>query len=621
MRGQEEGATKGDGGNRAETVWTALVTALVAAGVYLYVLLRIEPRLIYEGFGVVSEYPVFAADSEFALRHLAQPGGLLRYTAAFFSHSLHIAWLGALVFTAGLASLQLGLWTFVRRTMRVRPLVLTHVPSVLLLASLGRYQWPLIDCLALSAAVWCGCLYAVFSNDKWWTRWALFTVVLTGLYHAVGAASHAFVFLAVLCEFCRRRTTPALPVYLAVGVGLPWLLGARFYELTPADSFFLLLPFGPHAAATNMGTVRALYLSVPAVPLLSAVWSRLPAAGLLTRMARHPRVRRLARVSILAAMFMVGASRSFDAHAKSAHRLLYCSRHGLWDELLDVVRETPPELYGLYCNHELNKALYHKGRLAYDMFAYRQKMDALLLFRLDDHSSWKWSRVGELAFCIGDLTYAEKMACEVVENKGPSPPMLKMLALVHAAKGRVATARVFLRALQKDLVHGGWATNILAQLAVDPRLETHPEVKRLRRAMIKEGDSLSPGMGEELFLGELVDSDPTNRMALEYLMAFYLLTRQIDRIAANIGRLVDCGYTEIPTLYEEAILIYQLSRRTQVDLRGLQIKPATLERFNRYHQIARRCGRDTRTLRRELGPEFGRSFFFYFHFFESGVGG
>jgi len=139
--------------------------------------------------------------------------------------------------------------------------------------------------------------------------------------------------------------------------------------------------------------------------------------------------------------------------------------------------------------------------------------------------------------------------------------------------------------------------------------------------MIKEGDSLSPGMGEELFLGELVDSDPTNRMALEYLMAFYLLTRQIDRIAANIGRLVDCGYTEIPTLYEEAILIYQLSRRTQVDLRGLQIKPATLERFNRYHQIARRCGRDTRTLRRELGPEFGRSFFFYFHFFESGVGG
>jgi len=103
---QEEDATKGDGGNRAETVCTALVTALVAAGVYLYVLLRIEPRLIYEGFGVISEYPVFAADSEFALRHLAQPGGLLRYTAAFLSHSLHIAWLGALVFTAGLATLQ-----------------------------------------------------------------------------------------------------------------------------------------------------------------------------------------------------------------------------------------------------------------------------------------------------------------------------------------------------------------------------------------------------------------------------------------------------------------------------------------------------------------------------------
>ncbi len=56
-------------------------------------------------------------------------------------------------------------------------------------------------------------------------------------------------------------------------------------------------------------------------------------------------------------------------------------------------------------------------------------------------------------------------------------------------------------------------------------------------------------------------------MALEYLMSFYLLTRRIDRVAANIGRLVDCGYTEIPTLYEEAILLYQGYDRVRYDLR------------------------------------------------------
>ncbi len=89
--------------------------------------------------------------------------------------------------------------------------------------------------------------------------------------------------------------------------------------------------------------------------------------------------------------------------------------------MLEVVRATPPEHYGRYCNHELNKALYYEGRLGYDMFAYRQRVDALLLFRLDDHSAWKWSRVGELALSMGDISCAEKMAFEVMESKAPSP--------------------------------------------------------------------------------------------------------------------------------------------------------------------------------------------------------
>ena len=39
-------------------------------------------------------------------------------------------------------------------------------------------------------------------------------------------------------------------------------------------------------------------------------------------------------------------------------------------------------------------------------------------------------------------------------------------------------------------------------------------------------------------------------------MAFYLLAGELEKIMENIGRLADLGYREIPTLYEEAMLIY-----------------------------------------------------------------
>ena len=49
-------------------------------------------------------------------------------------------------------------------------------------------------------------------------------------------------------------------------------------------------------------------------------------------------------------------------------------------------------------------------------------------------------------------------------------------------------------------------------------------------------------------------------MAFEYLMACYLLTGQVDKVVANIGEAPRPGLPDIPTLYEEAILIHYGSR-------------------------------------------------------------
>ena len=54
----------------------------------------------------------------------------------------------------------------------------------------------------------------------------------------------------------------------------------------------------------------------------------------------------------------------------------------------------------------------------------------------------------------------------------------------------------------------------------------------------------------------LVEQNENNRMAFEYLMAHYLLNVQPEKLAAQVGRLADFDYGDIPLLYAEAVALH-----------------------------------------------------------------
>ncbi len=119
----------------------------------------------------------------------------------------------------------------------------------------------------------------------------------------------------------------------------------------------------------------------------------------------------------------------------------------------------------------------------------------------------------------------------------------------------------------------------------------------------------------EAMLTGLLEQNPRNRMAFEYLMAAYLLAGQVDKIEANVGRLADLGYDEIPTLYEEAILIGYGARRERLDLNKLPVKRGTIERYKRFVQISDSTQAHNRqAVFQDLLREFGTSYFFYYRF-------
>ena len=78
-------------------------------------------------------------------------------------------------------------------------------------------------------------------------------------------------------------------------------------------------------------------------------------------------------------------------------------------------------------------------------------------------------------------------------------------------------------ALQKTLFYREWANETLALLANEEAIAKHPEYGRLRQCIYDDNfffsDHVTPEMLESLYF-----SNTDNRLALEYLMAYYVLT-------------------------------------------------------------------------------------------------
>ncbi|MCK4376293.1 MAG: hypothetical protein KAX19_13230, partial [Candidatus Brocadiae bacterium] len=279
----------------------------------------------------------------------------------------------------------------------------------------------------------------------------------------------------------------------------------------------------------------------------------------------------------------------------------------------------PADRYGFNVSWDVNRALYHLGLLPYEMFSHPQELLSLLPAnaafdhpKAHDTVSLKFS---DVFMDLGYVNGAEHRTYQALELIGERPWILERLALISLAKGETEAGRVLLQSLSRDLVYRKRARASLSRLEADPSLAGDKEVCHLRSIMMHE-DCIGWPSYEEMFI-QLLQDNRRNRMAFEYLMAYYLLVGRIDKVAANIVRLDDFGYSDIPRHYEEAILIYEAATRSRADLHGRSVSPRTLQRFRAFTEVWARYRGDRRAAWRALARDHRDSYFFYYQFHQS----
>ncbi|MBN2315024.1 MAG: hypothetical protein JXM79_13920, partial [Sedimentisphaerales bacterium] len=241
------------------------------------------------------------------------------------------------------------------------------------------------------------------------------------------------------------------------------------------------------------------------------------------------------------------------------------------------------------------------------------------LFLSDKKHTLMYWHIFDFYLDLGVVNMAEHALTECLEELGARPMILQRLALINMVKDDLDSAKIYLGALSKTLFHADWAKDYLDRLRTDPTLSSDSYIRHLRSLCLEEDRSVY-ALPKERTLLWLLEKNPRNRMAFEYLMAWYMLKKQLAKCVQQMEGMRDLGYAELPTHYEEAALIYIYATGKQLDLDDYRSSPQKRQEIEDFTRILNSYGGNKQAASKELAQKFRNTYFFYYRYELSGPG-
>lgn len=631
-------------------IWEIARSGVFFVLFYFYLWFIVKPELIYHGGGEILDFPVFFSGWAFFNELVWAPGGIVKYISAFLSQYLYISWAGSLVLT--LHALGFYVCTnFILEAIGMRKLrIMSFSVPILLLITYNKYTYHFTTTTALLAGLaFTGC-YLKLIPERILNSLFLFLVLSAILYFIAGGAYLVFAFICSVFEIFYRRRWLIGVLYLLSAAVLGYVLGVLLFRVSLINAYSDLLPFSwkilyfPKRKLL-IKYIYYLYLFLPLIILGGGLWSFFTGRSPLSvtdgsgqektaakahdinkkKLSEKPYKLYKTRpffqlklplsletvVLLLITFFLVFSS--VYKRRKVLFEVDYYAYKRQWDKILQVA---PPFSTNPYIGHNLILALYHLGRLPDDMFNYRLHPRSLILTAPEDISQ-NWKRIN-VFYELGVVNSAESELVEALEIHGERPQILKRLALIRLSKGDLSSARIYLGALCKTSIYSEWAKGYLKLLESDPNLTSDREIQRLRSSMPFEDDT-SVSVPIERIFSNCLQRNRKNKMAFEYLMAWYMLNKDLEKLVNNIERLNDFNYPRIPRCYEEALLAYTHFYRKRVKVAGYEISGQSQDLFNQFFSTADKYGTNERAAFAELFQKFGNNYYLYYIYALSGA--
>ena len=516
--------------------------SLLAVAVFVFWTWAYAPALAWQ-----EQFQLFLFDSDYLTGRLAVPGGVAAYLAEFLTQFYNHPWMGAAVLAVLHVLLQLLTERLMRRENGGKPLSgilwgLSFLPSLALWFVLGDES--LMPAFTVSLLCVLMVMASYPSGRKNQLAYALCAVPV--VYWVAGPLVW---MLAVYVLIIGWRDSASRWRGLCLGVAM-LMFGFVCVWLSAL--------FEPYPLRCLLGSI--FYYRFPEVVPLSVV--ALPALCLLVVGATSPLERVAVRAknprwvaggvwAVLLAASLFWIPQGYDKQKYELVEYDYLVRTGQWEKIVRKAEQHQPSLPMSVC--AVNLALGMTNQLGDRAFEFFQHgAEGLLPKFVRDFNSTQLT--GEAYFQLGLVNTAQRYAFEAMEaipNYYKSGRAVKRLAETNLINGQYRVAEKYLRMLEKTVFYRRWAQSRREMLADTTLIDRHPVYGRLRRLRLTD-DFLFSEAELDKICGQLLMHDKENRLAMQYLVLYPLLERDLDKFmnyAAYANSL--SGYN--PTICQEGI--------------------------------------------------------------------
>ena len=247
---------------------------------YVYLWVGVDLRLMYQGGGMIENFPCFFRGWGFFLEHVSYPGGFAEYISSFLSQLFYVGWAGAAVVTVQAWLIFFCVDWIVKAMTGRRVGWVRFIPAILMLILYSQYAYQFTTATAVLAGLVFTCVYLKARTASEAVNLVIFSVLFAVTDYIAGGGCLLFALLCVIYEvFFRYRWRSGL-LYLLLAPAILYIEGIWVFGVGIDGAFSRFLPFSwrmfiYEGRKPVFLEVYVLYLFLPAALVVLSLWELL----------------------------------------------------------------------------------------------------------------------------------------------------------------------------------------------------------------------------------------------------------------------------------------------------------------------------------------------------------
>ena len=567
---------------------TIICSALSATGILLAFIFFnfIYPYHIH----YQEQMQLFRFGADYFRESMAIPGGLGDWIGGFLVQFFYHAPAGSLILAMLLGLIQFLTWKNMEKgSFAAYPL--SFLPAIAMFLFYCDENALVTAAVAMAASLTLSS--ALMNIRRTGFRFATTILLMPVMYCLFGSISIIVPVVVGIRSAMRKKEMTAILAFSAAAVLMAVLIPftARSCCPYPLERLIFGIHYHRYHNAIPLMVWTAVLL-VPSVLLLAKVMTRDKLAAVSMALVILP-------AACLTPVFT-------DIEKERLFGYDFMTRMGQWNKILATSdRHVPDSPIAVECT---NLALAKTGHMSSDMFSFFQNGPAGLLpeFTRDHFSPIP---TGTVYYHLGMINTAQTFffeAQEGIPDFQKSARLSQALARTNLLNGDYEVARKYVRALKQTLFYRKWAKETEKLLDNPGLIDQVPEYAYLRSVRIKDHDFMFSQEEMDSMLGLLYVENDANTMAMDYLLAWCLLRKDLPRVF-ECHKLLKKGYDA--RHYQEAVILYWALTHDGPDGMPDFITDRTAKSFTRF--ISRlQAGVDEASMQKE----FGNTYWFYYYY-------